>query len=526
VLGATYTANNATVRSYNYSYDLMGNRLTAQTFDGATTSNTTSLYNLANQLVSSQTDSGPSRSYSYDLNGNMTSDGLNSYAYDAVNRLKSYTDGTNSAVTNYLYDGRGHRLSQTTGSHTTTYLYDLTGDPAQLLGQTADGVETRYLVGLGGIIGQQQNNTWGYFGYDGLGSVRQLTDASGALRYSANYDPYGVPFYQAGDMSTILGFAGEPTDPNGLQFLSTRYYNPAAGEFISHDPFAGNLQDILSQNGYTYADANPVNNFDPSGMYCQGTTLDNLQIFTCGIQNLGELATNAWNVATNTATLPLQHPANTASIIANTYIYSSENYAKASSDALSAVGTWGTEGHGFALLATMGLDPFGGFVGEGAEDTVQGASLVQKVLNIANAVSTAEQLGQCVLANRATKGQPQSDKKSSGTTTVIGRMPDLEKYGKERWIPGTPRPEYDTWWKSGRLPEDPKDIKQAVKWSENVAWLQQRIDLGDTFGIATNPAKLPDEKDYVWGEPNGNYTRRELEWLRQPPRNIEPIPMY
>src|SRR5450432_3868681 len=181
----------------------MGNRLTAQTFDGATTSNNTSLYNLANQLVSSQTDSGPSRSVSYDLNGNMTSDGLNSYAYDAANRLKSYTDGANSAVTNYVYDGTGHRFRQTTGSHTTTYLYDVTGDPAQLLGQTTDGLETRYLVGDGGVIGQQQDTTWSYFGYDGLGSVRQLTDGTGTLRYSANYDPYGVPFYQAGDMNTV-----------------------------------------------------------------------------------------------------------------------------------------------------------------------------------------------------------------------------------------------------------------------------------------------------------------------------------
>jgi RHS repeat-associated protein len=266
VLGATYTSDNATVRSYSYTYDLMGNRLTAQTFDGTTTTNNTSLYNLANQLVSSQTNSGPSRSYSYDPNGNMTSDGLNSYAYDAANRLKSYTDGTSSAVTNYLYDGVGHRVSQTTGSHTTTYLYDVTGNQAQLLGQTTDGLETRYLVGGGGVIGQQQNNTWSYFGYDGLGSVRQLTDASGALRYSANYDPYGVPFYQAGDMNTSLGFAGEPTDPNGLQFLTARYYNPASGDFLTHDPVYGSPTSALSQNGYIYVEDNPTTWVDPTGL--------------------------------------------------------------------------------------------------------------------------------------------------------------------------------------------------------------------------------------------------------------------
>ena len=37
------------------------------------------------------------------------------------------------------------------------------------------------------MVGQQTNGAWSYFGYDGLGSVRQMYDPMGALTYAASY---------------------------------------------------------------------------------------------------------------------------------------------------------------------------------------------------------------------------------------------------------------------------------------------------------------------------------------------------
>ncbi len=40
-------------------------------------------------------------------------------------------------------------------------------------------------------MGQQTGTDWSYFGYDGLGSVRQMYSSIGTIGYAANYDPYG-----------------------------------------------------------------------------------------------------------------------------------------------------------------------------------------------------------------------------------------------------------------------------------------------------------------------------------------------
>jgi RHS repeat-associated protein len=122
------------------------------------------------------------------------------------------------------------------------------------------------LLGLD-VIGQQASSGWGYFGYDGLGSVRLMTDSAGALAYIANYDPYGLPLELGGDFNTSLGFTGEMTDPTGMVYLRARYMSPQMGMFLTKDPFEGVMQRVMSRNGYTYVEGNPVNYTDPSGEF-------------------------------------------------------------------------------------------------------------------------------------------------------------------------------------------------------------------------------------------------------------------
>ena len=88
------------------------------------------------------------------------------------------------------------------------------------------------------VIGQQHNGDWGYFDYDVLGSVRQMTDLSGVLNYAASYDPYGAS-------TTNLGFTGEFSDPSGLLYLRARYMNSVLGMFASKDPVEGVTQQQL-----------------------------------------------------------------------------------------------------------------------------------------------------------------------------------------------------------------------------------------------------------------------------------------
>ena len=53
-------------------------------------------------------------------------------------------------------------------------------------------------------------------------------------------------------------------------YLQARYYNPANGAFLALDPHPGDDDEPLSQNGYSYANGNPVMNVDPNGEIAKG----------------------------------------------------------------------------------------------------------------------------------------------------------------------------------------------------------------------------------------------------------------
>nr|WP_218958979.1 RHS repeat-associated core domain-containing protein [Shouchella lehensis] len=52
-----------------------------------------------------------------------------------------------------------------------------------------------------------------------------------------------------------------------MYYLMARYYEPKHGVFLSLDPDPSDEDDIITQNGYTYANNNPVMFVDPDGHY-------------------------------------------------------------------------------------------------------------------------------------------------------------------------------------------------------------------------------------------------------------------
>jgi len=183
---------------------------------------------------------------------------VRSYSYDHANRLTQVVSGT--LTTQYAYNGDGVRTSKTVGGDTTQYVLDLAATLPAVISDT----EAVYLYGLD-IIAQQQTEML-YYMHDGLGSVRQLLDATGEVQASYAYDPFGVPL-AGGGVHNPYQYTGEAWDAEvELLYLRARYYQPEVGRFITKDPWAGNVWRPGTLNSYLCVVNNPVNHVDPSGL--------------------------------------------------------------------------------------------------------------------------------------------------------------------------------------------------------------------------------------------------------------------
>ncbi|MGD0832667.1 MAG: RHS repeat-associated core domain-containing protein, partial [Terracidiphilus sp.] len=104
------------------------------------------------------------------------------------------------------------------------------------------------------------------YGYDGAGSVRQLTNLAGTVTDAYNYDAFGNKLNSTGSTPNVYLYRGEQYDPNlNLYYLRARYYNPATGRFLSRDPEDGKPVDPKTLHKYLYAGGDPVSAMDPTG---------------------------------------------------------------------------------------------------------------------------------------------------------------------------------------------------------------------------------------------------------------------
>jgi RHS repeat-associated protein len=247
---------------YHYAYDAVGNRLTQDTFLSGLLTNTTYVYDDANRLTGVN-----GVTYTWDNNGNLLNDGVNTYAYDSANRLKAVSN--QSTVTSYAYNGLNDRLRETVNGDTTTFTMDLNTGLTQAL---SDGANT-YIYGNGRIA--QVTTATEYFLGDALGSVRQLTNASGTIAYARAYDPYGVVTSTNGSSQSTYSYTGEYSgDSTQLLYLRARHYAPYLNQFIQPDTIVPNPYQPMDWNKYLYVRDNPINYTDPSGFIPCSETQD------------------------------------------------------------------------------------------------------------------------------------------------------------------------------------------------------------------------------------------------------------
>ncbi|WP_369975822.1 RHS repeat domain-containing protein [Xanthomonas bundabergensis] len=103
-----------------------------------------------------------------------------------------------------------------------------------------------------------------YFHTDALGTQIAVTDATGNLIETSEYEPYGKLLNRP--VTDGPGFTGHVQDAaTGLTYMQQRYYDPVIGRFLSVDPVAANANTVANFNRYKYATNNPYKFMDPDG---------------------------------------------------------------------------------------------------------------------------------------------------------------------------------------------------------------------------------------------------------------------
>jgi len=143
----------------------------------------------------------------------------------------------------------------------------------QVLMRIKNGITNYYIYGAGLLYQITEaatgTNTLTYH-YDYRGSTVALSGDNGLVTDRIEYALYGLTTYRFGTNDTPFLFNGRygvQTDPNGLLYMRSRYYNPYLCRFVNPDPsgFNGGL------NFYVYAAGNPVSYLDPFGLNAQST---------------------------------------------------------------------------------------------------------------------------------------------------------------------------------------------------------------------------------------------------------------
>jgi len=115
-----------------------------------------------------------------------------------------------------------------------------------------------------------------YYTRDHLGSIRELTDATGAVRARYSYDLWGKRTKISGDIDTDFGYAGYWELENGLKLTWFRAYSPGLGRWLSRDKY--NEEYII--NSYSYVSNRPINYIDRKGEFAVPIIIGSAELIT------------------------------------------------------------------------------------------------------------------------------------------------------------------------------------------------------------------------------------------------------
>ena len=233
---------------------------------------------------------GGTRNFSYDPDGNLTSDGIHTNSWDALNRPIQISDsGTNSTV-QIAYTPGGARYQETTTSGSSSTTLTEVNALFQVEATSSYTYYREQIMGGAGIVAVRTIRSDGilttrYLTSDHLGSVSVITDEAGNIDERMSYDAFGMrrnpttwqDYFSLPDLTDITdkGYTDQQQmDAVGLVHMNGRVYDPVVGRFMSADPTVPDPLDGQSFNRYAYVENNPLSAVDPSG-FCSQMSMGN-----------------------------------------------------------------------------------------------------------------------------------------------------------------------------------------------------------------------------------------------------------
>jgi len=245
------SANCGSIWSQTFSYDAFGNINKSGTSSfGATYSSSTNRMT----LIGSSTPS-------YDSNGNVTNDFLNTYAWDSNGRPVT-ADGVG-----LTYDALGRMAEQNRSGVYTQIQYSPTGFKMLIMTSGTTFVKAFVPMPAGTAEVWSASMTSPYYRHsDWLGSSRLASSSGRAVLYDGAYGPFGEAYAQTGTADPSFTGMNQDTASNMYDFPAREY--GTQGRWPSPDP-AGissvSLKNPQTWNRYAYVGNNPLVATDPTG---------------------------------------------------------------------------------------------------------------------------------------------------------------------------------------------------------------------------------------------------------------------
>jgi RHS repeat-associated protein len=231
----------------SYDYDRAGNiiRYNTETYAYADPSHPNGVTTAGNVILS------------YDADGQIISRNGTPIEWDPLGRISQV--GTGASALTYVYSSDGALARRQAGNDTAVYFNPY-------VERLSYGLLARNYLLAGDIFARRDPFGVQYFHHDRLGSVTEMTQDNGVAAELYQYDAWGVSTATMGRDNEFRFASGRQDKDTGLIRMGARSLDPSLGRFISADPKIARPERQLDLNPYVYAQDDPINSTDTTGM--------------------------------------------------------------------------------------------------------------------------------------------------------------------------------------------------------------------------------------------------------------------